>query len=310
MSLVVALLLAGVGAGCFAVAAVLQHGAVGTQRAVGEGTPGRLDLAGLRELLRRRSWLLGIGLAGAGAGLHAAALVLAPVSVVQPVGVLAVPVAVLLALRAGGRPGPGVVAGIAACVGGVALVVRFAAAADPVRATGALPARSLLIAGALAVGVVLLLAVLAARTAARLRCLFCAVGGAVAFGLVAAIVRAVSRQLATGASTVVDTDVLVAAAGVGVALLVGGWLVQQAFASGPPAVVVAALTVVDPVVAVAIGIGLLGEGAGLGVGAALGMAGGAAVAAGGVALLARHHPDAAARVPSTRTGEPVLAGRP
>lgn len=306
MSLLVALLLAVTGAGCFALAAVLQHGAVRVP-----GSRPSLDLAGFRDLLRRPSWLLGIGLAAAGSGLHAVALVLAAVSVVQPVGVLAVPIAVLLGLRRGGRPGAAVLAGSAACVGGIALVVRFAATADAVEATGALPGRSLLIAGALAAAVVLPLAAVAARTSGRLRCLACAVGGAVAFGLVAATVRAVSRQLATGAAGPFDQAVLGAAGGVVVALLVGGWLVQQAFASGPPAVVVAALTVVDPVVAVALGMGLLGEGAGLGTGAALGMAGGALVAAGGVALLARHHPDASTRAPARPADdrEPVLAGR-
>jgi hypothetical protein len=41
------------------------------------------------------------------------------------------------------------------------------------------------------------------------------------------------------------------------------------------------------------------------------MAGGALVAAGGVSLLARHHPDAATRTPARPTDdrEPVLAGR-
>jgi hypothetical protein len=76
---------------------------------------------------------------------------------------------------------------------------------------------------------------------------------------------------------------------------VGGWLVQQAFTSGPPEVVVACLTVVDPIVAVLFGVVLLGEGNATSAGhwAVLGAA--ALAASVGVAVLARHHPDATTR---------------
>ncbi len=80
---------------------------------------------------------------------------------------------------------------------------------------------------------------------------------------------------------------------------------QQAFASGPPEVVVACLTVVDPIVAVVLGVALLGEGvpdAPLPL-----MFGCAAAAAAGVAALARHHPDASARTfpPPERPARPL-----
>jgi hypothetical protein len=44
-----------------------------------------------------------------------------------------------------------------------------------------------------------------------------------------------------------------------VAALLGGWFVQNAYASGPPDLVIAGLTVIDPMVAVSIGVGILGE---------------------------------------------------
>ncbi|GAA2894676.1 hypothetical protein GCM10010472_61590 [Pseudonocardia halophobica] len=274
-----ALLLAVVGAVCFAGAAVLQHGAITS----------RVDL---RELLARPRWLAGAGLAVAGAGLHAVALVLAPVSVVQPIGVLAVPLAVGLSLR-NRRPPGRVVAGAALCVAGVALVVRTAAAATPDAPADL--GRFLLVSCTAAAVAGLGFAVLAARTTGRVRCVSCAAAGAVAFGLVSALLRAVSVQIATA-----DVGTLLgAAAALAVALAAGGWLVQQGFASGPPAVVVAALTVVDPLMATGLGAGLLGEAGGLGPAGVAFLLGAGAVAAAGVALLARHHPDAA-RHPSSR----------
>jgi drug/metabolite transporter (DMT)-like permease len=266
-----ALLLAVLGAACFAGAAVLQHGAMSAPR---------LDLAGLRALLARPRWLAGTGLAAGGAGLHAVALVLAPVSVVQPVGVLAVPIAVGITLR-GRWPGWRVAGGIGLCGAGVALVVRTTAGAAP----GA-PSGSMALAAAGAAAAVLVLAGAAARTSGPLRCLTCAAGGAIAFGLVSALIRAASVD---------PTHLVGTAAGIAVALAVGGWLVQQAMAAGQPAVVVAVLTVVDPLVAVGFGALVLGEAAGLGpTGVGLLAAAGAAAAA-GVALLARSHPDATAR---------------
>ena len=83
---------------------------------------------GLLAATRRPGWLLGLALAGGGTVLHAGALVLAPLSVVQPVGVLAVPIAVLLsAVRTGRRPGRNVLVAVAICVGGVATFVGLAA---------------------------------------------------------------------------------------------------------------------------------------------------------------------------------------
>ena len=91
---------------------------------------------------------------------------------------------------------------------------------------------------------------------------------------------------------------LAAVAGIGAAVLVGGWLVQQAFGAGPPEVVIACLTVVDPIVAVLLGAVLLGEGAATPRDTWLLLGGAAITATAGVIALARHHPDAvAARAP-------------
>ena len=85
---------------------------------------------------------------------------------------------------------------------------------------------------------------------------------------------------------------LATVAGIGAAVLVGGWLVQQAFASGPPEVVIACLTVVDPIVAVLLGAMLLGEGAATPARPGCCWCSAAVAATAGVVALARHHPDA------------------
>ncbi|HXV93064.1 MAG TPA: hypothetical protein VD813_07185 [Pseudonocardia sp.] len=291
-----AVTLAVLAAACFAVAAGLQH------RAVGElaGPRRRRGPTRLGPLLHRPGWLAGLALAAAGAGLHTVALVHAPLSVVQPIGVLAVPFAVLLsAWRTRRPPGPGVVAGVVASVAGVAAFVALTAggtAGAPV-AGGAVAAAGA--GGALAVAV---LAGIALATRGRVRCLSAAAAAAAAFGLVSALLRAVSQQLATGAVALVSPAVVVTAAGIGLALLAGGWLVQQAFASGPPEVVVACLTVGDPIVAVGIGVLVLGEAGLVGPRTWPLLLACAAVAAAGVLALARHHPDAA-----TSTARPVPA---
>lgn len=276
-----AVVLAVLGAACFAGAAALQHRAV---RAVARTA--RLRTAALGDLVARRGWLGGLALAVAGTALHGSALVLAPLSVVQPVGVLAVPMAVLLTGR---RPPAGVPAAVAATVAGVALFVVLAAGST---VPGPVPAAAGALVAAVAAVPVAVLAALAASTSGRVRCVAAATGGAVAFGLVAALVRTLSQQLGAGVLGPTDAPVLATLAGIGVALALGGWLVQQGFAAGPPEVVVACLTVVDPIVAVLLGVLLLGEGAATAGGTAALLALAALVAAAGVLGLARHVPQA------------------
>ncbi|WP_211177678.1 hypothetical protein [Pseudonocardia acidicola] len=289
---VIAIGLALIGAGCFAVAAVLQHRAV----TVAAGPQTGLNLRAPGALLRRPGRLAGLALAGGGAGLHVAALVLAPVTVVQPVGVLAVPFAVLLAARRSRtRPAAAALGGVAGSVAGVVTFVWLAAGST---VSAPVSRSALLLAGAVIAAAVLGLAGLGAQRSGRVRCVACAVAGALALGLVSALLRALSEVIGSGAAGVGDEDVIGAVAGVVVALLVGGWLVQQGFASGPPEVVIACLTVLDPMVAVGLGVLLLGEGAATGVAAALAMAGCAVIAAAGVVVLSRYHPDPAGRAPA------------
>jgi drug/metabolite transporter (DMT)-like permease len=289
-----AIALALLGAACFAGAAVLQHSAVSAgSRREEDDRPGKvLSLRGLREITRRPGWLAGLALAGGGSVLHATALVLAPLSVVQPLGVLAVPIAVLLtAMRTDRKPAPGVLVGVLLTIAGVAV---FVGAAAGTAVSSPPPDQATLIASLVVAAGVLALAGLGLARSGWVRCVACATAGAAAFGLVSALVRAVSQSVIAGDVGPLELPVLAAVAGIAAAVLVGGWLVQQAFASGPPEVVIACLTVVDPIVAVLLGAVLLGEGVATPAETWVLLAGAAITATAGVIALARHHPDAAA----------------
>ena len=303
-----AIALAVLGAMCFAGAAVLQHGAVSAgSDPDSDDRPGKaISLRGLGEIARRPGWLAGLALAAGGSGLHATALVLAPLSVVQPIGVLGVPIAVLLTgVRTRRQPGVGVIVGVLLTLVGVGLFVGLTAGTA---VSSPPPGRATMFASLVVALIVLVLAGLGLARSGWARCVACAMAGAAAFGLVSALVRAVSQSVASGDVGLLAPPVLAAVGGVAASVLVGGWLVQQAFGSGPPEVVIACLTVVDPIVAVLLGAVLLGEGAATPFQTWFLLAGAAITATAGVIALARHHPDAVA-ARRARTG-PGVASHP
>ena len=280
-----AVLLAVLGAVFFAFAARLQHDAV------------RASEGGLRvlELLRRPRWLLGLVSLVLGAGVHAAALGMAPLSVVQPVGVVAIGVTAVLDGRWRELPA------VAWTTFGVGAFVLLAAGSAT--STAVVPEAEVK-AALLALGLIAvpgLVGVLSTRPAVR--ALGFGSAGGVAYGFVSVLMRSVSQDVQQGG---LGWSTAFSAAGIAVALVVGGWFIQHAYASGPPHVAVACLTVVDPLVAVGIGAGLLGEATRTStlVGAAQVVC--AAIAVGGVVALAR--PRTLPAVP-TRSETTVTNGR-
>jgi len=246
-----AVFLAAVAACCFAAAIHLQHRSVHIEGRVRVG-----------RLLRTPTWLAGTSLAVAGGGLHVLALAIAPLAVVQPIGVLSLVLTTLI----GGHSRR---AAFAVCVGTAGFVVLAATSDLPTVATVDASRAQLFVAVAAVV------AVAGLRAAGRVRCLVLASSAAVLFGLGSALIRGAVLN---------GSPLLVVEAGA--LMLVGGWLVHQAYACGPPAVVIGAVTVLDPLTAVAVGIGFYGESGGI----TLPQLACAVVAIGGVIALARATP--------------------
>jgi hypothetical protein len=153
-------------------------------------------------------------------------------------------------------------------------------------------------------GVVLLVLVAGyARWRSRLPGVAFAVSGGICFGFLATLMKVVLDRSAAaaqhggliGPSTPFTLLVLV---GVGAAALAGISLVQRAYASGSADLVVAALTVIDPLVAVSLGIGMLGQAREAPVWSFAVFAAAEIVAIAGVILITRHPPVPTDRKPA------------
>jgi glycosyltransferase involved in cell wall biosynthesis len=266
--LTLAIGLAAAGACCFAGTVLLQH------RAVHQAATGPvLGLSAVRTILRTPGWYAGIGLAGLGAVLHVLALTMAPLAVVQPIGVLTL---VLTVLFAGTVLTRAVLTALMMSVTGVAGFVALSA----MTTNAALPAPDIGSAQWAVLGAAGL-AVAARYTAGRARCLFLALATAVLFGFTSALVRAAAvAPLGGGMAALVVAEAVAS-------VLAGVWLLHQAYASGPAAVVAGATTIVDPLSAVLIGVFAYGE---MTPGQLAGMAVPGIVAVAGLVLLSREVP--------------------
>ncbi|MCA1655705.1 MAG: hypothetical protein LC635_04525 [Pseudonocardiaceae bacterium] len=280
-----AVVFAVLGACCSAVGAHLQHQGV---RTATKDTG--LRLRGAAALVQNRSWLLGFAVLFACAVLQILALALAPVTIVAPIVVLALPaVAVLNARSTGERLDGTATVAIAASTLGVGLFVSLASGyATAVH----FPEPAVLLACQIIAGVVVLFGVIGALNKGLVRCVTLATGAGAAYGLVSVLVRDVTYTFQTEGFGGISP---VAVTGLVTAFAVGSWYIQLAYASGPPDIVVGCQTVLNPLVATAIAIGLLNETANAGDWIGVGLVTGAVVAIVGVVLLARHHPAATAR---------------
>jgi hypothetical protein len=273
----VAVALAVVAACFFAAGVRLQHRSVQTTAALG-------------AVVRSPSWLGGTAFAVAGSALHLTALSLAPLAIVQPIGVLSLVLTVLVRNPHRSRPVVAAMAVVCAGVGGFVLLSASAVTTTSVPVLAAAQP-AVLLGGVVAV------------VGSRGRCLARAAGAAVLFGLGAAVGRAAALHLFAGAFA----PGLALAAEAGGLLLAGGWLLHRAYAAGPAAIAVAATTVLDPLTAVVTSALLFGERPALSPAATAGQAGLALVAVAGVAVLARHLSD---QHPSRSTPCPPLVPPP
>jgi hypothetical protein len=112
-------------------------------------------------------------------------------------------------------------------------------------------------------------------------------GAGVLYGFVASLAKVVIQRILQEDYDLLTLLALISFVG---ATVLGGWFVQNAYASGPPDLVIAGLTVIDPAVAVMIGIAILGEAEASSLGQVFSYALAGIVAISGVLALNRFHP--------------------
>lgn len=266
--------------------ALLQHRGVSGLHA----SEGALRLRTLARLFGSPYWVMGLVVMGAGIVANVTALAFAPVMVVQPVGAFALVISILLGMfHRSLAVHRSIVFTVILCVVGVAGFVTVSALVATTSPTSDAESR-LLAALALAFTVAGLIVIL---VVSHPRQLLLITGGGILFAFVATNMHVVSSHLVeVGIAEGLASLPWFNAIALGASGLVGSWFVQSSYASGPPEMVIAGLTVIDPIVAVLLGALILGEAADSGVGSILGMAAFGALACASVVLLSRHHPDA------------------
>lgn len=278
--------LALIGAVFLSLGAQFQHRGVvkveaRTVDSLGKGLNGRQ----LALLLARPSWVIGTVMLGLAITFQLGSLYFAPIIVVQPLGAIALVITSILNSRVNHvKLNRKSITAIVMCVGGVFLfvgVAAFTAVDKPVTDRQ-------LITILIILAVVLTLAGIAfGLFRRRIRAIFYVIMAGVLYGFVATLAKVVLGRLEQQEfEWLTATCVL----GLLLATALGAYFVQNAYATGPPDLVIAGLTVVDPMVAVIIGIVVLGEASQAPWWANLVFAVAGAIAVWGVFMLARNHP--------------------
>ncbi len=291
-----AVVLAALGAVLFGLSAVRHHGAMQVH-VTSVHTSLTEHVRALGRLVRHPSWLIGWAQITVGGLLHIVALTLAPIILIQPVGVLAVPVTVVAyAIQRRRRPDLLQVIGSALSVIGIVALTLVLLTPDIefVR----LPRWEVQAATVAAlVGAGLLVILAGGRVRPLVRCLSLAVIAAVLFGLNSILIRTVGAILPTGIEPPEVPLLVVSIIGFAAALPVGLWAMQSAYVSGSPHVVICCLTLMDPLAAVIGGRLLLHDGATISGPVLLLVVLCALIAAAGVVLLSIEYPDDLIDVP-------------
>ncbi|RDS64067.1 hypothetical protein DWC19_18795 [Streptomyces sp. M7] len=279
------------------VSAVAYAGGAIVQERVAVSSPGEQFAP-----MRRPGWWAAVGLNGLGGLLHVVALAFGPLSLVQPLGALTIVFALPMAALFVGRR-----AGATAWRGAVMATVGLAGLLSLVTAS---PAQSLAtterVAVALVTGGLVVALMIAGRAAHRhpaVRSTLLATGSGIAFGMSSVFTKVVAVDWDGG----VSFGDLPALATIGVFATAGLLLSQAAYRGAGLAAPLATLTVVNPVVAAAVGLTLFGEAFRYGTTGTVLALGCGVVAAGGLILLTTerltHTP---AAVPSPAREEVVV----
>ena len=256
---------------------------------------GGLKFKQLLSLIIRPKWISGLGLMALGMFLQLAALSLAPLIVVQPIGAIALVITSLLNARSTKtRLSRGILISIGLCTTGIASFVVVASGVA--HQTKLADADLWVILGALT-SLLLIFGVTFFASGKKAKPLTYIVGAGVLYGFVATLAKVVIVRIYALQFDWLGIGCLIALIA---AVVLGGWFVQNAYASGPPDLVIAGLTVIDPLVAVGIAVAVLGEARDASIATILAFAISAAMAIAGVVTLSRVHPEV--------TGKPAAKG--
>ncbi len=276
-----------VGAIFLSLGAQFQHRGVAKVEANTHDADKGLSVRQLMALLGRPSWVIGTLMLGLAIVFQLTSLGFSPIIVVQPLGAVALVITAVLNSRISHvNLNRSSVISIVLCVGGVGafvLVAAFTAVDKPVTTAN-------LITILIILGVVLaLFGATFALLRKRFKAIAYIVGAGVLYGFVATLAKVVISRIFQAHF---EWLTVLALAGLLAAAALGGYFVQNAYASGPPDLVIAGLTVIDPLVAVAIGIIVLGEASQAPLWAIFAFLAFGLVAILGVFGLARYHPQA------------------
>ncbi|WP_445525444.1 DMT family transporter [Streptomyces cyslabdanicus] len=272
------------------VSAVAYAGGAIVQERVAVSSPGEQYAP-----LRRPAWWAALALNGLGGLLHVVALAYGPLSLVQPLGALTIVFALPMAALFVGRR-----AGAAAWRGAIMATVGLAGLLSLVGESQAQSLSSAQRAGLAVVTAGVLAALTVAGRAAHrhpaVRSVLLATGSGAAFGMSSVFTKTVAVDFTDG----IEAAELPSLAVIGVLATAGILLSQASYRGGGLAAPLATLTVVNPVLAAAVGITLFGETFRYGTAGTVLALGCGVVASGGLILLMTERID--------RTAPVVVAG--
>ncbi|WP_367319303.1 DMT family transporter [Streptomyces sp. HUAS ZL42] len=247
--------------------------------------------------LRRPGWWAAVALNGVGGLLHVVALAYGPLSLVQPLGALTIVFALpMAALFVGRRAGATAWRGAIMATVGLAGLLSLVAASEAQSLDTAQRVAVAVVTGS--VVVTLMIAGRAAHRHPAVRSMLLATASGIAFGMSSVFTKTVAVDWTNGVSAADVPSLAV----IGVFATAGMLLSQASYRGAGLAAPLATLTVVNPVVAAAVGITMFGETFRYGTtGTALALSCGV-VAAGGLILLTTER--------ITRTSEEAAAAEP
>ncbi|WP_329262719.1 DMT family transporter [Streptomyces sp. NBC_01478] len=231
--------------------------------------------------LRRPSWWAAVGLNGTGGLLHVVALAYGPLSLVQPLGALTIVFALpMAALFVGRKAGSTAWRGAIMATIGLAGLLSLVGTSDGQSLSTAQRVSVAVFTGA--VVVTLMIAGRAAHRHPAVRSVLLATASGIAFGMSSVFTKTVTVDWDNGAISATDIPFL---AVIAVFAAAGLMLSQASYQGAGLAAPLAVLTVVNPVVAAAVGITMFGETFRYGTTGTLLALSAGVVAAGGLILL-------------------------